>query len=189
MKIILLILFLSLITGCAAPLLVVGGMATGAIIADDRRSPGVMLHDENIELTARNAISNDAELREETNINVTSFNFIVLLSGQAPTTILRYRAETLVRNIEHVRLVYNEITIGPPASFATRGSDTLITTRIKGGLFNHKEVNSNHIKIVTESSVVFLMGIVTRAESEQVAEVARSTPGVLKVVRLFEFSN
>lgn len=179
----------NLLSGCAAPLLMVGGMAGGAMVADDRRSAGVMLHDENIELAALSAINNDAELHDETNIHVTSFNFIVLLSGQAPTTILRYRVEKLVRAIEHVRLVYNEVTVGPPASIGTRSSDTLITTRVKSALFNHKELDSNHIKVVTESGVVFLMGIVTRAEGDQAAAVARATSGVMKVVRLFEFSD
>ncbi|CAK0769718.1 hyperosmotically inducible periplasmic protein [Gammaproteobacteria bacterium] len=177
----------SLLTGCAAPLLFVGGVATGAIVADDRRSAGTMLYDEGIELDAHKALDSDPRLRNETHINITSFNSVVLLSGEAPTTILRYRAETLVREVPRVRLVYNEMTIGPPSSMTTRSSDTIITARVKGEISGNRYVDANHVKIVTESGVVFLMGLVSRSEADQSTEAARGVSGVVKVVRLFEF--
>jgi len=176
----------SLLTGCAAPLLFAGGIATGAMVVDDRRSTGAMLYDEGIELDARKALDSDIKLHNEIHSNVTSFNSVVLLSGEAPTTILRYRAETLVREVPNVRLVYNEMTLGPPSSMSTRSSDTFITARVKGEISANKYVDANHVKVVTESGVVFLMGMLNRSEADQAAESARVVPGVLKVVRLFE---
>ncbi|CAK0762893.1 hyperosmotically inducible periplasmic protein [Gammaproteobacteria bacterium] len=185
------LLFLLLVSfifnGCAAPFVFLGGIATGAIVADDRRDSGTMLQDEGIELNARAALDDDIQLRDETHINITSFNHVVLLSGQAPTTILRYRAETLVRKIPHVKLVYNEIFIASPSSVVARASDTFITARIKNEIFNNNYVNTNHVKVVTESGVAFLMGILTRTEADQATTAARGVHGVSKVVRLFEF--
>lgn len=175
---------LSLLSGCAAPFVFLGGVATSAIIADDRRDPETMLRDEWIELSARKAIA--TQLRDEAHINVTSFNFIVLLTGQAPTTILRYRAESVTRNISGVRLVYNEITVGPPSSIATQTSDTILTTRVKGAIFNNQFVNTNHVKIVTEQGVVFLMGVLSHTEADHATTAARGVAGVVKVVRLCE---
>ena len=131
------------------------------------------------------SLDQDNQLRDETHINITSFNHVVLLSGQAPTTIMRYRAEKIVRELKHVKLVYNEIAIASPSSLATRTNDTIITTRVKSALFNSKQVSINHVKVVTESGVVFLMGIVTNTEAEYAAHAARRVSGVSKVVKLF----
>ncbi|CAK0739518.1 hyperosmotically inducible periplasmic protein [Gammaproteobacteria bacterium] len=180
------LLISSLLTGCAAPLLFAGGIATGAMVADDRRSTGAMLYDEGIELDARKALDSDARLHNAIHTNITSFNSIVLLSGEAPTTIMRYRAETLVREVPHVRLVYNEMTIGPPSSMTTRSADTIATVRVKGEISANKYVDANHVKVVTENGVVFLMGMVNHSEADQATESARAVSGVAKVVRLFE---
>ncbi len=181
------LLFLSTLTGCVAPVLFVGGVATGAVIADDRRSTSAVVYDKGIDLKAGGVLDGDAELRAETHINVTSFNSVVLLSGEAPTTLLRYRAETLVRDVPNVRRVYNEITVGYPSSMLTRSADTVLTARVKGAISANKFVDANHVKIVTESGVVFLLGLVTHAEAEQSSSAARAVSGVVKVVRLFEF--
>ncbi len=181
------LLLSSLLSGCAAPLLFVGGAATGAVIVDDRRNTSTLAYDKTIEFNASRSLDGDAELRAETHLSVTSFNAIVLLSGEAPTTALRYRAETKVRDVPRVRRVYNEITVGFPSSMLTRSSDTLITTLVKGALSGNHYVDANHVKVVTESGVVFLMGLVTHTEAEQSAEATRTVSGVVKVVRLFEF--
>lgn len=180
-----LLLVMPLFSGCV-PAVFIGGVATGALVADDRRDSGTIIQDEAIELNARSALDDDLQLRNETHINVTSFNHIVLISGQAPTTILRYRAENIVRNLKHVKLVYNELVIAPPSALTTRAADTLITSRVKSYLFNSKNVSSNHVKVVTESGIVFLMGILNNIEAEAATNAARKAAGVLKVVRLFE---
>ena len=154
---------------------------------DDRRSTSTVVYDKGIDLEACDALDSDPTLRAETHINVTSFNSVVLLSGEAPTTALRYRAEMLVRKVSRVQRVYNEITVGYPSSMIARGADTLLTARVKGAISANKYVDANHVKIVTEASVVFLMGLVTHAEADHATDAARGVSNVVKVVRLFEY--
>jgi osmotically-inducible protein OsmY len=174
------------LSGCA-PVLIAGGVTTGAMVATDRRSTGTIVDDEGIELQARKALDDDPQLRNETHISVTSFNFVVLLTGQAPTEELRRRAESIVRSIPGVRLVYNEIELAAPASVAVRSNDTLITGKVKTELLTGGQMNANHIKVVTENGTVYLMGLVTHEEADRASEVASTTGGVAKVVRLFEY--
>ncbi len=174
------------LSGCA-PVLFTGGVATGAIVATDRRSAGTVVDDEGIEVKAQHALEGDTDLRHSSHINVTSFNFVVLISGEAPNDRLRRRVEEIVAGLPTVRLVYNEMTLGAPSSLASRAGDSVITTKVKGQMVFDKAIDSNHIKVVTENGVVFLMGLVTHQEGGLAARIARQTSGVQKVVNLFEY--
>lgn len=184
------LLFLQLIwilQGCTAA--VVAGGATGASIAHDRRTMGSFVEDQNIELKAASAISKDQELDERSHINVTSYNRIVLLTGETPSQELRSRAEDIARKIAQVRRVHNEITIAAPSAMSSRGSDTWITTKVKTSLFKVKGMenfDATRVKVVTENGVVYLMGILNHTEADAVVEVARKVSGVQRVVKVFE---
>ncbi|MDH3560245.1 MAG: BON domain-containing protein [Gammaproteobacteria bacterium] len=178
----------NLIYGCAP--VVVGGAATGAAAIQDRRTVGSFIDDEGVELKTRTAIFNDKELNSQIHINITSYNGIVLLSGEAPTEELRARAESITRGIEKVRLVHNEMTVAAPSSIMTRSSDTLITSKVKTSLFGIKGLegfNPTRVKVVTENGTVYLMGMLFRNEAAAVTERARQVSGVQRVVKLFEY--
>jgi osmotically-inducible protein OsmY len=178
----------SLLYGCAAA--VVGGAATGATAAHDRRTIGTFIDDEGIELKARLAIFDDKELNSHIHINIISINGVVLLVGQAPTEAERQKAAELTIAIPKVRLVHNEMTVAAPNSYMTRSSDSLITAKVKTSLFNIKELKEfdpTRVKVVTENGIVYLMGILTHTEADAVTDAARQVGGVQKIVKLFEY--
>ncbi len=171
--------------GCA----VVAAGGAGAAVATDRRSAGTMVDDEAIELKVNNALFSDDELNKKTHINVTSINGVILLTGEAPTAALHDRVIGITRNVEKVRRVHDEIAIAQPTTMKSRSQDTWITAKIKTKLLGNKEVSSSNVKVVTENGSVYLMGLVTRAEAETAAEVARHVEGVSRVVTVFEYQD
>lgn len=174
--------------GCAP--VVVGGAATGAAVAHDRRTTGSFIEDQAIEMKARTELNAEPELSRQAHINVTSFNMIVLVSGEAPTEALRERAGAVVGGVEKVRRVHNEVIVAAPSSMMTRSSDTLITAKVKTSLFRIKgmeDFNPTRVKVVTENGTVFLMGLLTRAEADATARTASTVGGVQRVVKLFEY--
>lgn len=170
--------------GCAG--VIVGGAATGAAVANDPRTTGTVIEDQSIELKVMKALGDDEEIKAQAHYSATSYNQIVLLTGQAPTQAIRARIETLTRGIEKVRLVHNEITIAAPSSMVARTNDTLLTTKVKTKLFTEDQLNAGRIKVVSEAGVVYLMGLVSESEGDLAADIASRTSGVQKVVKLFE---
>ena len=183
-RLIALICVLTLLHGCAA--IFIGGAATGVNVAQDRRTTGTFIEDQAIELKSMDAILQDKEVSSQTHLNVTSFNTVVLVSGEAPTEELRQRAIQLVKNIEKVSHLHDEITIAGPSSLMSRSGDTLITTKVKSKLIA-KTLNGIHIKVVTENGVVYLMGLLNREDASKATEITRQTGGVQKVVKLFQY--
>jgi len=173
--------------GCAA--VVVGGAATAATVAVDRRTPGAQVEDQTIEVKATKAFYSDKELNDQAHLNVTSYNSVVLITGETPTDAMRQKALELVKAIDKVTHVYNEISIAAPSSFVARSSDAYITTKVKTKMFANKKLTGIEVKVVTDKGVVYLMGIVTRAESEVATDIARQTGGVQKVVKLFQYTD
>lgn len=179
-----LIVFLApALQGCVP--VVAGGVTAGALMAADRRTSGIYIEDQNIELKA--VARMNQQLADRVHINVTSFNLNVLLTGEAPTEALRAEAEQIVRALPHVRQVYNEIAIAAPSGLAARSSDSLVTTNVKTRMVQANKFNANHVKVVTEAGTVYLMGLVTRKEADDATEIARTTSGVKRVVRVFEY--
>lgn len=179
-------LYTVLLLQACAPVLVAGA-ATGASVANDRRTAGTVLEDQSIELKASGAIQADEALSKSVHVSVTSFNDIVLLTGQAPTRALRDQVLEHVRSTKKVRGIHNEISIENPTSFNTRSNDTWITTKCKSTLLGAKGLEATHIKIVTEDGVVYLMGLVTRQEGDTAAKTVQQVTGVQRVVKVFEY--
>jgi len=153
--------------------------------AVDRRTTGTQVEDQGIELRAGNRISE--VMGDKARVSATSYNRVVLLTGQAGNATDKATIEKLVREQSTVRQVYNEIEVAPfTATLGQRSQDSLITTKVKASLVNAKDISSSAIKVVTENNVVYLMGIVTPRESKRAAEIARGVNDVSKVVRLFE---
>lgn len=164
---------------------VLGGAAAGGAIAADRRTSGVYVEDQNIELKASHSL--DDVLTDLSHVNVTSYKGHVLLTGEVPDAATRAKAEDAVKVIESVRDVTNEITIGPKSSISSRADDSYLTTKVKTQFVSENKFQANYVKVVTENSVVYLMGYVTHAEADAAVEIARNTSGVTKVVKVFEY--
>jgi osmotically-inducible protein OsmY len=177
------------LTGC--PAAVVGGAAATAMVVDDRRTTGIQFEDQNIEIKARHAIDEKYEKDDRVHVAVTSFNRYVLVSGEAPTEEIKHDIGVIVLGIENVRNVQNEVTIGAPTSFSQRSTDGYTTSKVKTRLVTDSagKVSTNHVKVVTEDNVVYLMGLVTKQEADAATDIARTTGGVTKVVRVFEITD
>ena len=175
-------LLANLLTGCIAA--VVGGAGTAAVIGEDRRTVGTVTEDQGIELKAGNRVG---DKYKDVHINVTSFSRAVLLSGEAPDEAAKADIEKIVRAVENVRNVYNEITVGAITPLSARANDSFITSKVKARFVDHRKFNAIHVKVVTEASVVFLLGLVKRKEADDAVEIARTTSGVKRVVKLFDY--
>lgn len=175
------------LTGCVAA--VGAGAAAGAVTAIDRRSAGTVVDDQIIELKLFSALIGDREISKQAHVNATSYNNMVLLSGEVPNEQLRRRAAEIARAHPKVRGVYNELSLAAPSSLLTRSSDTVITGKVKSSLVTDKYVAATRVKVVTENGTVFLLGLVTRDEAQRATEVARRVGGVQRVVKLFEYIN
>jgi len=169
--------------GACAPLMV-GGMVGGAMVASDRRTSGIQLEDEGIELRSANRIRE--MLGSRVHINVTSYNRQVLLTGEVPAQKDKDYANQLVSQVDNVRSVVNELVIAPTSSIADRSMDTLISGKVKASMVDSKDIFANAFKVVTERGIVYLMGRVTPREAQRATDITRGIGGVAKVVRVFE---
>ena len=173
-----------LLSGCV-PLVIAGAAGGAALVASDRRSAGVQLDDESIELKIMNNIG--AGYGDRVHVNATSYNGVVLLSGEVPTQDLVGQIVEIARTTPKVRRVDNELAVAPVSSIDTRTNDSYITSKVKARFVEANKFAPNHVKVVTEREVVYLMGLVKRAEAETAAQLAATTSGVARVVKLFEY--
>ncbi|MBN0987726.1 BON domain-containing protein [Amphritea pacifica] len=151
------------------------------------RTTGSFVDDELIEIKSNVNISKGSVELSSSHVNVTSFNGIVLLTGQVATEESRMEAEQIVSQVRKIRRIHNELTVTSPTSTLTRASDTWITAKIKANMIGDKQVDATQIKVVTENGVVYLMGLVTRAQADRAIQVVRSVNGIQKIVKIFEY--
>ena len=171
------------LTACA-PLLIGGAAVSGALIATDRRTSGAQLEDQAIEFKAGPRLKE--ALGERAHLNVTSYNRLVLITGEVGTEADREAAEKAIAGIENVRSTVNEAAVLGLSSLTARSNDALLSTKVKAAFIDNGNVQANAIKVVTERGIVYLMGRVTEKEATKAAEVASTVSGVQKVVRVFE---
>ena len=164
--------------------LVVGGVAVGSLMAADRRTAGTQVEDEGIELQAVNRIYK--ELGDQLHVNVTSYNRVVLLSGEMPRADLLAAVEGMVKAAGNVRSVVNELVVAPNSTLSQRSGDTFITGKVRASLVDAKDLSASAFKVVTERGVVYLLGTVSEREARRATSIARGVDGVRKVVRVFE---
>ena len=171
------------LSGCFG--LIVGAGVAGAVSTVDRRTLGAQTEDKSITVKA------ELEMRKVTgdagNVNVTSFNRRVLLTGEVRDEAMKQAAEREVRAVENVISVINELEIAGPSSYTSRSNDALITTKVKASLVDKKTVSATAFKVTTERGVVYLQGLVTPREGNIAADVAKGVPGVVRVVKIFEY--
>lgn len=188
MKLLMIVFFLlplPFLSGCA--LVAATGVAagTGVAVSEDRRTAGTMVQDETIEFKSNRRIQE--KFGRKVHVEVTSFNQRVLLTGEASSAGVKNEIEDIVRAVEGVRDVTNRITVGEVRPLTARSHDALITSKVKARFVNEGIFQANHVKVVTEDGVVYLLGIVDREEAENAVKITKSTSGVLKVVQVFEY--
>jgi osmotically-inducible protein OsmY len=171
------------LAGCAV--VAVGGVAAGTTLAaTDRRTTGTLLEDQLIEFKARNRAREI--LPDSGNVSATSFNRVLLLTGEVPTEANRLAMEQTAAQIDNVRSVVNELAVRETSTFTSRSSDTVVTGKVKATLTDARVFPVNAVKVVTERGNVYLMGLVSEAEGNRAAELTRSVGGVMRVVKVFE---
>jgi osmotically-inducible protein OsmY len=170
--------------GACAPLIVGGAVAGTALMVTDRRTSGTQVEDQAIELKALTRVREAAG--ERGHINVTSYNKLVLITGEVPTDADKAAVEQAISRIENVRSVVNELGVMGTASLTSRSNDAILTSKVKASFVDAKDLFANAFKVVTERGTVHLMGRVTEREATRATDVARGVGGVQKVVRVFE---
>jgi osmotically-inducible protein OsmY len=174
---------LASLSGCFP--LIAGGVAMGAAATADRRTLGAQTEDKSITVKAEVRLGKLGG--DNGHINIASFNRKVLLTGEVPDQATKAQAEREVRAIEGVQGVFNELEIAGPASYTSRSSDALVTTKVKASLVEMKTISAQSFKVVTENGTVYLMGRVTQREGDVATDVTKSVAGVQRVVKLFEY--
>lgn len=173
----------TLATGCA-PLIIGGAMVGGVSVATDRRTSGIQLEDETIEVKAGSRIRE--QLGEKVHATVNSYNRVALVTGEANSEEARAALDGIVGGVENVSRVLNEVAVMPASSLSSRSNDVVIQGKVKAKLIDARDLLSNAFYVVVERGQVFLMGRVTEREADRATEIARQISGVTKVVRAFE---
>ncbi|HED13932.1 MAG TPA: BON domain-containing protein [Gammaproteobacteria bacterium] len=174
-------------SGCIATAVGVASI-TSIDIASDRRTAGNFVDDNKVELKIATELKLDDTLRQaKVHISATAINGIVLLTGEAPSNELRQRAVQIARGFPEASKVINQIRIAQSSGIGSRTNDTWITGKVKAAMLSASNLSATNIKVVTEASVVYLMGLVTRVEGNAAAKAATSVSGVTRVVKVFEY--
>jgi osmotically-inducible protein OsmY len=174
----------ALVLQACVPTAIVGGGVAGTIAATDRRTFGTQTEDRTIGFKGESVA--DAIVGGQGHVNVTSFNRLVLITGEVPNEGMKTRVASEVRQIPNVRNIVNELEIAAPSSLSSRSSDSLITARVTASFLDADGLYANSLKTITERGIVYLMGRVTEREGNRAAEVASGVPGVRRVVKVFE---
>ena len=174
-----------LLQGCAG--VMVAGAGTGVGAAVDRRPVSTQVSDQAIDMRALHRLGETKPLWDDSRLAVITTNAKTLLIGQTPTEEYRRQAEEIVRGVPGVAEVYNEVRLGQSLSLAARSQDTWLTSKVKSTLLAEKNIDGTKIKVVTENSEVFLIGLVTQKEADIAVQLTRSISGVARVITVFEF--
>ena len=175
---------LAALGGCI-PVMVAGAVGGAVMVAADRRSAGAQLDDEAIEIKV--STQANEQYGNRIHLNVTSYNGIVLLTGEVPDQAVLAGVAKIATNTDKVRGVNNELVIGLLSDFSSRSNDTYITSKVKSRMIEANKFPPNVVKVVTERGVVYLMGIVSKEEGAAAAEIAATTAGVARVVKFFQY--
>lgn len=177
-----------LLSGCIVA--AVGAAAVTTVdIVHDRRTVGAYIDDGKIEIDVRQFVIRDKQLRNNAHVSVTSLNGIVLLTGEVPDQSQKTKVANYARSVEGVRQVVDELRIAGKTAVFSRANDTWLTSKVKTQLFAKTKLDANRIKVVSEYGNVYLMGVVTREEAQRATEIARNIGGVVRVVKVFEYTN
>ena len=183
----LLVGFAITLQGCAG--VVIAGGATAGAMANDRRTSGAYIDDETIEWKIIDVLYQDEQIDDQTHLNATSYNGIVLLTGEIPNQEMRVKISEKIRSVQGVRELHDETSIAAPSSMMSRSGDTWITSKVKTAMLTDDTDVGARTKVVTDKGVVYLMGMVSPQEADKLTDIARRVGGVQKVVKVFEYQS
>ena len=165
----------------------IGSAALAGKVLNDRRTSGIQLEDESIELRSESGLR--TQLTKNSHVRVSSYNRMVLLTGEVNTENEKILAEQFVKSQDNVKLVLNELAVMPESSLTQRAKDKLITTNVRALLIQARDIHSSAVSIITERGIVYLMGRLTETEARRVAELVSSSKisGIEKVVKVFDY--
>ena len=174
-----------LISGCG--IILVTTAAVSAIdIVRDRREIGTLWDDNKMELSLRQSISKNEQI-DNSNVSVTAFNGIALLTGEVPDQRAIDQILDLAKSHPDASQVINRIELAGKTNLNSRANDSWITGRVKTAMLTSRTIDATKIKVVTERANVYLMGLVSRSEAEAAVAITRSVPGVVRVIKVFEY--
>lgn len=173
------------VQGCV-PLAVTGAVGTG-LVAQDRRTTGTQLDDRGIESRISDAI--DKKYGTDVNVDPSSFNRIVLLTGQVPDEAAKTDVEGMARRVSNVRQVMDEIRVAPANAFSDKAANSYLKAKIDGRFIAESgdKFSPLQVRVIADHGVVYLMGMVTQAEGDAAARLASTTLGTRRVVKVFEY--
>ncbi|WP_057832639.1 BON domain-containing protein [Colwellia sp. TT2012] len=180
-----LFMLISVLQGCAVATVV--AVTAGVTMVADRRSFSKQIEDQRIEFIAHNELNKQKALTKNTNLHVVSLNGTVLVVGQAPNSYLRDLAIKTIQDVPNIVTIHNQIRISATTAITTQSNDIWLTSKVKSALFANSEINAKDVKVVTENSEVFLLGLVTREEANIAVEITRNINGVSRVFKVFEY--
>jgi osmotically-inducible protein OsmY len=164
---------------------VVAGAGGAVLVAEDRRSSGAIIDDSTIEHKVSSRVSD--KYGDRVHLDVTSYNRFVLLAGEVPTQEIKDDIGVIALGVENARNVQNELQVAPNTSTSTHANDAYLTSKVKTRFASENKFQVNHVKVVTENGIVYLLGLVKHKEGQDAAEIASTTSGVQKVVKVFEY--
>ena len=161
--------------------------ASACVNDPSKRTPGVFIDDAVLEPMIRSEIRKSDAGFKGSHLVAVSYNGLILLAGQVPSEQLREKAAEAAQGLQRVRKVHNELSIGGPISLVARSNDSWLTTKVKTRLVASNEAFGTKTKVVTENGVVYLMGLLTRPQADDVVRVTSEVYGVQKIVKVFEY--
>lgn len=174
-----------LLQGCAGVMLAGAGTGIGSIT--DRRAVSTQVSDQTVDMRATHRLGTTNPLWADSRVVVITTNGKSLLVGQTPTQEYSQQAEAVVKGVPGVTEVFNELRITAPLDITARSQDTWLTSKVKSTLLAEKNIDGTKVKVVTENSEVFLIGLVTQKEADISVQLARNIAGVKQVITVFEF--
>ncbi|OCG00450.1 division/outer membrane stress-associated lipid-binding lipoprotein [Gilliamella sp. wkB112] len=174
-----------MLQGCVAAVIGAGAGAT-AKVATDPRTAGTQVDDTTLNSRISLHLKDNGTSFIGSRISVSTYDGNALLVGQANSEQIE-KAESLTREVDGVKKVFNQIRIGEPVGAGTITNDAWITTKVKSQLILDSQTKARNIKVVTEDREVFLIGIVTPEEGKIAANIASKVKGVKKVITLYTF--
>ena len=178
-----------IMSGCAAVAVGAATGTTGAIIGSDSRTIDSMFYDETIEQNAYKIFKENEKLskKDDFSVSVISMSGNVLLVGQTINSEYFNSCLEKIKRLDYVRKVYNFVTFKQPVSAGVTANDTYITSKIKTKLLFGENIRSGRFKVVTEDSMVYLLGYVTRDEAIRAVNEVQKIDGVKKIYTIFDY--
>lgn len=170
--------------GCVVAVGAAGAMA--AKVANDRRTVGTQLDDQNADSAVAYQWSKSDALKEQANLQVDVYNGVALLTGQAPSQALLDEAVNRAQEVAYLKKIHNQIRIAQPIGAGTQANDIWLASKVRAKIVADERVPALQVKVVVQDSEVFLMGRLSNVEATAAVDIARNITGVARVVRAFE---